>query len=272
MPNIVSDTELALDDLVIGLGQIRLRDVAAGIDELARSIDKQGLLQPIVVCPTDSDGTYEIILGQRRFLACKQLGMTMIRAQVLDERINEIDAKVLSLTENMMRRDISRRDKIDVCTALYKRYGSMRDVADETGLPYREVRQYVKYDRLAPELKEMVDRDEVRLDVALRAQDAASASGAMDAGEAVTLAKEMAGMSGEQARRLQKVREQAPDSPVDEVIESAKEQTRVTQVIVTLGAEAHEALQAFAREEGTNQDDAAGVLIAEALQGRGYEL
>lgn len=272
MANIISDQDLALDSLVIGFGQIRLRDVAAGIDELAKSIDKQGLLQPIVVCPAEQEGSYEIILGQRRFLACRQLGLKSIRAQVLDERIDEIEAKVLSLTENMMRRDISRRDKIDVCTALYKRYDSMRDVAEETGLPYREVRQYVKYDRLVPELKEMVDRDEVRLDVALRAQDAAAARDATDSAEAVALAKEMAGMSGEQARRLQRIREELPDRPVDEVIESAKEQTRVTQVIVTLGAQAHHVLQVFAREEGTNQDDAAGLLITEALQGRGYEL
>lgn len=272
MAKIVSDTELPLDSLVIGRGQIRLRDVAAGIDDLARSIDKQGLLQPIVVCPAERAGSYEIILGQRRFLACKQLGMTEIRAQILDERIDEIGAKVLSLTENMMRRDINRRDKIDVCTALYKRYGSMRDVADETGLPYAEVRQFVKYDRLTPELKKLVDRDEVPLNVALRAQDAASVTGRLDDTEAVTLAKEMAGMSGAQQDRLQKAREEMPEKPVDEVIESAKEQTQVTQVVVTLLRSAHAALQTFAKDEGTTQDDAAAQLITEGLQGRGFEL
>lgn len=271
MAKIISDTELPLDDLTIGLAQVRLRDVGAGIEELARSIAKQGLLQPIVVAPTD-DGRYEIILGQRRFLACKQLGFTSIRAQVLDEHIDEMEAKVLSLTENLMRRDINRRDKIDVCTVLYKRYGTIRDVAEETGLDYKEVSQYVKYDRLDPQLKQLVDRDEVKLNVALRAQDAAAASGTPRAEEAIALAKEMSGMSGEQSRRLLKVREETPDTPVDEVIEQAKEQVRVTQVLVTLGAEAHRALRAFTKEEGTTQDDAAGQLIAEALQARGYEL
>ncbi len=271
MATIIDSQDLPLDALVIGLGQIRLREVAAGIAELAQSIDKQGLLQPIVVGPADEAGKYEIILGQRRFLAHKELGRATIRAQILDEQVDEIDAKILSLTENLMRRDISRRDKIDVCTALYKRYGTMKDVAQETGLPYDHVRQYVKYDRLEPELKELVDRDEVRLDVALRAQDAASIT-EYTAEDAVKLAKEMAGMSHAQRDRLARERQDQPTKAVDDVIESAKETTRVTQVVVTLGAQAHQALQQYAKDEGSTQDDAAAGLINEGLQGRGFEL
>ncbi len=271
MAKIVDTREIALDKLVIGLGQIRLRDVAAGIDELAVSIDKKGLLQAIVVGPADQAGKHEIILGQRRFLAHKELGRQTIRAQILDEKVDEIEAKVLSLTENMMRRDVSRRDKIDVCTALFKRYGSMKDVALETGLPYNEVRQFVKYDRLKPELKDLVDRDEVGLDVALRAQDAASIID-YKPDEAVKLAKEMAGMSTAQRVRIVREREDHPSRSVDDIIESAKEETRVTQVVVTLGAQAHRALQQFAKDEGATQDDAAAVLINEGLLGRGFEL
>jgi ParB family chromosome partitioning protein len=268
----ITDTKrLQLDSLTIGLGQIRLRDVSAGINELAQSIDKQGLLQPVVVAPTGEEGKYELILGQRRFLAHKELGRDTIMAQILDERVNEIEAKILSLTENMMRRDISRRDKIDVCTALYKKYGSMKDVAQETGLPYNEVRQYVKYDRLRPELKELVDRDEVGLDVALRAQDAASVT-EHTREDAIKLAKEMAGMSGAQRDRLARERQDQPTKSIDDVIESAKERTQVTQIVVTLGAGAHRALQQHARDEGSTQDDAAAGLINEGLRSRGFEL
>lgn len=270
MAEIIDTKDIALDDLEIGISQIRLSDVAAGVDELARSIDSQGLLQPIVVGPENERGKHEIILGQRRFLAHKELGRKTIRAQVLDERLDEIDAKVISLTENMMRRDISRRDKIDVCTTLFKRYGTMKDVAEATGLPYREVQSYVKYDRLEEGLREMVDRNEISTDVALRAQDAASVSGELDAEEAVTLAKEMASMSGAQRKRLADERERSPEKSVEEVIEDAKE-SKVKQVIVTLLPQAHTSLQEFAKEEGTNQDDAAGSLITEALRSHGYE-
>jgi ParB family chromosome partitioning protein len=271
LATIIKTQDLPLDKLVIGRGQIRLRDVAAGIADLAQSIDRQGLLQPIVVGPAEEAGKYEIILGQRRFLAHKELGRATIRAQILDEKIDEIEAKVLSLTENMMRRDINRRDKIDVCTALFKKYGTMKDVHQETGLPLKEVREYVKYDRLGSELKELVDRDEIRLDVALRAQDAASVT-EYTAEDAIKLAREMTGMSHAQRDRLARERQDQPTKAVDDVIESAKETTRVTQVVVTLGAQAHQALQQYAKDEGSNQDDAAAGLINEGLQGRGFEL
>lgn len=271
MATITETKKLPLAILTIGRGQIRLRDVSVGINELAQSIAKQGLLQPIVVAPAGEEGKYEIILGQRRFLAHKELGHDTIVAQILDEKVGEIEAKVLSLTENMMRRDISRRDKIDVCTALYKKYGTMKDVAQETGLPPREVSEYVKYDRLRPELKELVDRDEVPLNVALRAQDAAHVTEDTPQ-DAIKLAKEMAGMSGAQRDRLARERQDQPTKSVDDVIESAKERTQVTQILVTLGAGAHRALQQYARDEGSNQDDAAAGLINEGLQGRGFEL
>src|SRR5438552_3518111 len=150
---IVEVKELPMSDLVIGKGQVRLSDVGKGIDELAASIDKIGQLEPIVVAPSSEKGKFEILTGQRRFLACKQLKKDKILACILEERVDEIEAKVISLTENLLRLDINRKDLIDACTMLYRKYGSIKDVASETGLPYNEVRLYVRYDRLKPELR-----------------------------------------------------------------------------------------------------------------------
>ena len=270
MAKIVETRDIPLDALDIGNAQIRLQNVGAGIKELAVSIEKKGLLQPIVVAPL-ADGRYEILLGQRRFLAHQELKRPTIRAQVLDERIDAVEAKVLSLTENLMRQDITRKDKIDVCTALFKTYGTMKDVAEITGLPYRDVSQYVKYDRLRPELKELVDNSEVGLDVALKAEDAASAAD-YDAEGALTLAKELEPMNGPARQQLVTAAQENPARPIAEIIESTKEQGTVTQVIVTLGRNAHAALQEVAKQEGTTQDTAAADLLSDALRGRGYDI
>jgi ParB family chromosome partitioning protein len=61
--------DIKLSDLVIGKAQVRVRSVSKEIDELAESIRVHGLLEPIVVAPTDKEGIYEILTGQRRFLA-----------------------------------------------------------------------------------------------------------------------------------------------------------------------------------------------------------
>jgi len=267
---IVDTKEIPLSSLVIGKAQVRVRDVGKEIDELAASIAKVGQLEPIVVCPAREKGKFEILTGQRRYLAHKQLKKDKIMACILDREVDETEAKVISVTENLVRRDLNRKDLIDACTALYRKYGSIKDVADETGLPYPKVALYVKYDRLAPQLKKLVDNSEVDLQVALRAQDAASVSGEFKPEEAVVLAKELSQMSGAQQKRIVKNREEDPDADITEVIEAAKTGDKITQVVVTIGAALHQSLKQYAKDEDTNVDDAAGSLIEEALSGKGY--
>jgi ParB family transcriptional regulator, chromosome partitioning protein len=264
--------ELPLDQLVIGKTQVRTREVGREIEELAESIRKVGLLEPIVVGPSAAKpGMYEIITGQRRFLAHQEIGASSILAAVLDETVSETEAKVLSLTENLLRRDLNNRDLIDACTALYKKYGSIQDVVKETGLPYNKVSEYVRYDRLVPEVRALVDAGQVRIKDALRAQDAASAaSGQPDRELAVRLATEMSTMSGAQQERLLKDRKENPKRSIDEVIEEQKTSKKVVQIVVTLSATLQERLQAFAKEEATTQDDAARSLIEEGLTLKGF--
>ena len=269
---IVAVKEVSLSSLVIGKAQVRVRDVAKEIDELASSIAKIGQLEPIVVCPSKEAGKYEILTGQRRYLAHKQLKKETIMACILDHEVDETEAKVISVTENLVRRDLNRTDLIDVCTALYRKYGSIKDVADETGLPYAKVNLYVKYDRLstAPELKKLVDQNEVDLKVALRAQEAASVSGTYNPEEAVMLAKELSRMSGAQQTRVVQKREEDPSVDVSEIIEAAKTGERITQIVVTIGAAWHQSLKRYAKDEATTIDDAARSLIEEALSSKGY--
>lgn len=263
--------EIALSDLSIGKGQVRVKDVAKDIDELAESIRVMGLLEPIVVCPSSQEkGKYEILTGQRRFLAHKQLKKKTIMATVLEGHVSEEDAKAISLTENLIRRDLSLKELIDACTSLYKKYGSIKAVSEDTGISAGVVSQYVKYDRLIPALKKMVDDGSIDIKAAIRAQDAAGAGGEeVVPKEAVKLAKEMALMSGvQQTKLVQNIRNGA--DTVEDAIEHAKTGGKVTQIVVTLTAEVHKSLQSFATQEGTNQDDAAASLIEEALLGKGF--
>ena len=265
MAAIMEFREIPLADLNIGLAQVRIRDVAKEVDELADSINKVGLLEPIVVCPAEEAGKYEIITGQRRFLAHQELEKETIWAAVLDEQVDEITAKVLSVTENLVRRNLHSRDLIDVCTFLYRQYGSLKAVSEETGLSYSKVRQYVKYDQLVPQLKKLVDTGEVKLNTALRAQEASSASGEIKPDEAVEFALDMEPMSGAQQSAIVKSRNSSPNRPADEIIEEAKSGGRITQVLITLTSEVHSALGQYAASQNTNSDDAAGMLIREGL-------
>ena len=270
MAKIVEYKEIALGDLVIGKGQVRTREPGKDVEQLAESIKKQGLLQPIVVCEATQVGKWEILTGQRRFLAHKMLKRDVITAAVLDERVEEAEAKAISITENLIRRNLSGPELIDAVTFLYKKYGSLKAVHETTGLPKNDIQNYVKYPRLMPELKKMVDDEALDIKVALKAQDAAEA-GEEKPGpeEAIKLAKEMSSMSDPQRKKLIKERRESPETSVDDAIEQARTGSKITQVVVTLTGDAHTALQQFAKDEKVTQDEAAAGFIEEALVSRG---
>ena len=95
-----------------------------------------------------SPGKSEIIDGQRRALAHQHLGLTNILAAVFNASVSHTEAKAISLTKSKTRFDLTLQDLIDVCTALYERFGSVRLVSEETGLPLDKVKESVEYDRL----------------------------------------------------------------------------------------------------------------------------
>ncbi len=77
------------------------------LEELAESIKRYGLIQPIVV--TKKDGYYEIVAGERRWRACKKAGLTEIAAIVRDN--DERKNKEIALIENIQRENLNPIEK-----------------------------------------------------------------------------------------------------------------------------------------------------------------
>ncbi|MDY6065220.1 MAG: ParB/RepB/Spo0J family partition protein [Finegoldia sp.] len=98
-----SISEISLSKIVRREGQPRIDFDDEKIEELAQSIKEHGLISPIVV--RKKDDKYEIIAGERRFLASKKAGLEKIAAIVKDMDDREI-AEV-SLIENIQREDLN---------------------------------------------------------------------------------------------------------------------------------------------------------------------
>ena len=75
------------------------------LQELADSINKHGLAQPILVSPSIAPGEYEIIAGERRFRASKLAGKKDIRA-IVKQSTNDKQRFDLALIENLQRADL----------------------------------------------------------------------------------------------------------------------------------------------------------------------
>jgi ParB family chromosome partitioning protein len=148
--------DIALDNLLVSTLNAR-KDLHAGqedsgIDELASSIRKQGLLSPPIVRPT-SDERFEVLVGQRRLLACRKIGLDPVPCLVRDD-LGDADAVALSLVENVHRADMHPLDKAHALKALYDRYQSYERVARESALSVSTVRKYLQLFALPEELQQ----------------------------------------------------------------------------------------------------------------------
>lgn len=95
--------DLPIDAIEPNPNQPRSTLDEAGIEELAASIQKDGLLQPIVVRPNRKG--YQIIAGERRWRACKKNGMNRVPVKVMN--VNEVETLKLALIENLQRTNLN---------------------------------------------------------------------------------------------------------------------------------------------------------------------
>jgi ParB family chromosome partitioning protein len=139
------------------------KDLGAGtedtsLDDLANSIKEKGLLSPITVQRRD-DGTYDLIVGQRRFLACKKLGWDVIPS-IVREKMDDTDATIISLIENVHRADMSPIDKAKAYQKIYEKYKDYDKVERETGVSISTIRKYLTLLNLAPSIQEKLTTSE----------------------------------------------------------------------------------------------------------------
>jgi ParB family chromosome partitioning protein len=225
-----------------------------------------GQLEPIITAPLPGrDGYYEILAGQRRYLAMRKLGARDITAAIIAEKPDNDTASALSISENLMRRDLGTLDLIDACTSLYRKYGSVKAVADKFGLPYARVRKYIKFDRLRPTLQALVRNGDLDLTTALRIEDH-FAQGTIDEQRLRQVAAELADMSNAQQADYLKAAE-VSGQQLTGTDDSKHKPGSVKQIIVTLTIADLEALRVWARTKNLTQDRAGARIISSFLRG-----
>lgn len=274
MPKVSKYELLPLSELGIDRFQARKQNIGQGLDELAASIEKWGLIQPITVCKWQGDpGPYkwEIICGQRRFLAHQQLKKENIYCGIIEGEIELEEGLALSASENVVRLDMSNKDMIDLCVTLYNRYLTFKDVADETKLPYDIVRKYIKYDGLPEFLKEKVKNNELQTQEAMKVQDAATGTGnVFDEKRAAELIEIFKPQDNKTRAKILDLAKKHPEASAAKIMEEAEKPVTSTLLKLTLDGKESNALQSFAADEESSTKDAAHELIMEGLGTKGY--
>lgn len=104
--SINSPNTLNLKQLKAGKYQPRTRMEQEKLKELADSIVREGIMQPLLVRPiTGGEDKYEIIAGERRFRAAKIAGLSEVPVLIRD--VSDEQAAIMALIENMQREDLN---------------------------------------------------------------------------------------------------------------------------------------------------------------------
>lgn len=132
-----------------------------GLDELAASIRKYGVLQPILVRKIGMNGdepVYEIIAGERRYRASKLAEMTTIPCRVVD--VSDLDVLELQIIENLQREDLHPLEEAESYEALLKNhaddtqhYGA-EEIAAKVGKSKAYIYARMKLCALLPEARQ----------------------------------------------------------------------------------------------------------------------
>ena len=98
--------KVSISDLSRNPYQPRQNFSESKLNELASSIKKNGIIQPIAVRPKKSEnGKFEIVAGERRWLAAQKAGLHEIPVTVLD--LSDVESLEVAIVENIQRDDLN---------------------------------------------------------------------------------------------------------------------------------------------------------------------
>lgn len=151
--------KILIQDIKPDPNQPRRSFDAAAIDELAQSIKRYGILQPLVI--TDgSDSTYVIIAGERRFRAAKKAGLTHVPALI--RTLEDIERLEIGLIENMQRVDLSPMDQALSIARLHEQFNmDLHDIAERLGKAHTTVVNIVRLLQLPDFARQSLEKGEI---------------------------------------------------------------------------------------------------------------
>ncbi len=146
------------------------------LQELAASIQKHGVMQPIVIRPIENEEfEYEIIAGERRWRAAQIAGLAEIPAIVRD--LSDQVAIALALIENIQRQDLNPIDQALALQRFHEEFGlSHQEIADTVGKARTTVSNLLRLLSLEEQVKDymqqgQMDMGHARAILTLKAKD-----------------------------------------------------------------------------------------------------
>ncbi len=127
------------------------------LQELAASVARHGLLQPLVVSEDPDGDGYVLVAGERRLRAARKAGLATVPA-VIRERVDGAGELELALVENLQRRDLTPLEEARAFEDLRSRFGlSQAEIASRVGRDRSSVANSLRLLRLPAEIQVLVE-------------------------------------------------------------------------------------------------------------------
>ena len=259
-----------IKDIQIGSNNVRLTHATKELDELAASIKEHGLLQPVILAGEFGKPPYQLISGQRRFLAHQKILNTKEIKAVFAGKLTDTEAIIRSLVENMQRLDLEYEDTAKAITYLYQKFGKDdRKVQRETGLSLRKIREYIFIDAQAtPKMRRLLKNGAVSpVDVkrALRA-----AQGNITKAEDLLDYMVESNPNSHQKKRIVQYGEENKDMSPSRIVSEAMKPHVEDNIIISLPEEVKVALKLAMKELSMDPEELASKAISDWLRSKGF--
>ncbi len=153
-------TKLSTEEVKQNESQPRKRFNQEQMKTLMKSIEEHGMLQPIIVCPTNKG--YKIIAGERRWRAAKLLGLKEIPVSV--KKADSMKSLELALVENIQREDLNPIEKARAYLELKNNFGLTQDkIAIKIGQDRSSIANTIRLLDLSEDIQELVSRGTISM-------------------------------------------------------------------------------------------------------------
>ena len=268
--------KIKISELKVPKYNVRVSDIERGLDDLKTSIKSIGLIEPITVF--EKDGQHTVLVGQRRLLAYSELnkefpGHGFDEIDCIVRNVPDDDIKrAMSLEENILHLQMSRKDITRAVTDLYNKFGNYDVVREKLGLSRYMVDKYVGLSRLPEALKQAIQNGELHHKqthaerIALNAVDALqyTKSGSISEDKVLEFARALARKSNIGKEMIAEAKKN-PLRDIDEIQKYAEARQRI-QLNLYLSPELDSRLGQYSEQEAYgSKEDAAVDIIAERL-------
>jgi ParB family chromosome partitioning protein len=130
------------------------------LEELANSVREKGVMQPLLVRPTQEPNQFEIIAGERRWRAAQKAGLHDVPVIVRD--VDDKEALELAIIENVQRVDLNPLEEAQGYGQLIDQFSyTQQDLAQVIGKSRSHVANTLRLLRLPQDVRDMLSRGEL---------------------------------------------------------------------------------------------------------------